>query len=253
MGRIITLANQKGGVGKTTTAINLSSFIARKGNNVLLIDNDPQGNAGSGLGINIHEVSKTIYEILIGDVSASEAIINTEVTNLSILPSNVNLSGIEVDMLQMEDRDFRLKNAISSIKKIYDYIIIDCPPNLGILTLNALTAADGVIITLQTEYYALEGLTQLMTVIDIIQKSINPSLVLDGVVLTMFDQRTSLAKQVVDDVRNHFGSKVYNSIIPRNIKLSEAPSFGKFIGDYASDSAGAAAYKELAEEVLSRG
>ncbi len=254
MGKTIALANQKGGVGKTTTAVNLSAFIAGKqGLRVLLIDVDPQGNASSGLGVNTHELTKTTYQVLIDEISAGEAIHQTEVPNLSLLPANVHLSGIEVDMLQMEESNYRLKAAIEPLKNTYDYIFIDCPPNLGILTLNALAAADSVLITLQTEYYALEGLTQLMKVIGLVQQGVNPSLTLEGVALTMFDGRTSLANQVVEDVKEHFQDKVYSSIVPRNVKLSEAPSFGKYIGEYAPDSTGAKAYEELAKEVTARG
>lgn len=253
MEKIIALANQKGGVGKTTTAVNLGGYLARMGHKVLLVDIDPQGNASSGLGIDIHSLEKTTYEVLIGELSVAEAIVPSQYDNLWVLPANVNLSGVEVDMLQMEDREFILKRSLDQTKTRFDIVLIDCPPNLGILTLNALAAANRVMITLQTEYYALEGLTQLMKVIGLVQKSINPDLLLDGVVLTMYDQRTSLSKQVVDDVRAHFGDKVYAAIVPRNVKLSEAPSFGKFIGDYASDSTGARAYEDLAKEVASRG
>ncbi|MCB1306840.1 MAG: ParA family protein [Leptospiraceae bacterium] len=253
MDRIIALANQKGGVGKTTTAVNIGAFLASMGQKVLLVDIDPQGNASSGLGLDIHALDKTIYEILIGEVSAAETIVNSQYTNLSVLPANVQLSGVEIDMLQMNEREFVLKNALHQVTNRYDITLIDCPPNLGILTVNALCAANSVMITLQTEYYALEGLTQLMKVIQLVQNSLNPELILDGVVLTMYDQRTSLANQVVNDVREHFGDRVYNTIIPRNVKLSEAPSFGKFIGDYAPDSTGAQSYAELAKEVLHRG
>ncbi|MBI3394599.1 MAG: ParA family protein [Spirochaetia bacterium] len=253
MGRVISISNQKGGVGKTTTAVNLAAYLGRMGHNVLIIDIDPQGNATSGLGIDGAGLSRTIYQVLLGEVSASEAVVRTTNPNLSILPSNVHLSGIEVDMLEMERREFRLRDAIEQVRNVYNFVLIDCPPNLGILTLNALAAADGVMITLQTEYYALEGLTQLMKVISLVQQSVNPALALDGVVLTMFDQRTSLAQQVVADVREHFKDRVYHAVIPRNVKLSEAPSFGKVICDYAPDSTGAHAYEALAKEVASRG
>lgn len=253
MGKVIAVANQKGGVGKTTTVTNLGGYLAKNGHRTLIVDIDPQGNATSGLGVDAHNLEKTIYQVLIGDISAMEAIQQPADSNLYLLPANVHLSGIEVDLLQLDRREFQLKNAIEPIKNNYDYILIDSPPNLGILTLNALCAADSVMITLQTEYYALEGLTQLMKVINLVQNSLNPALVLEGVVLTMFDQRTSLANQVVDDVRTHFQEKVYNTIIPRNVRLSEAPSYGKYIGEYAPDSSGAKAYEQLAKEVAERG
>ena len=252
MSRIIALTNQKGGVGKTTTAINLSAFLAQAGKEVLLIDIDPQGNACSGLGVDVHVLKKTIYEVLLGEYSCAEVIIPTRYNCLSLIPANVNLSGIEVDMLQIEDRDFMLKKGLSTISSRFDFIIIDCPPNLGILTLNALCAAKETIVTLQTEYYALEGLTQLMKVIQLVQQSLNPELILEGILLTMYDQRTALSHQVVNDVKKHFGDKVYNTIIPRNVKLSEAPSYGQFIGEYANDSTGAQAYLELSKEILER-
>lgn len=253
MARIIAVANQKGGVGKTTTTVNLSGYLAEMGYRVLLVDIDPQGNASSGLGIDIHKTEKTIYQVLIGELSISETAIHNHIPGLDILPANVHLSGIEVDLLQMEDRNYRLRNSLKQVAENYDIVLIDSPPNLGILTLNALCAATSVMITLQTEYYALEGLSQLMKVIKMVQNSLNPELLLDGVVLTMYDQRTTLAQQVVDDVRSHFQEKTYETIIPRNVKLSEAPSFGKYIGQYAGDSAGAKAYAKLAEEVKNRG
>ncbi len=253
MGKVIAVANQKGGVGKTTTVTNLGGYLAKQGQKVLIVDIDPQGNATSGLGIDAHNNEKTIYEVLIGEISSKEAIQSPGIEQLSILPANVHLSGIEVDLLQLENREYQLNKAIEAVRADYDFVLIDSPPNLGILTLNALCAADSVMITLQTEYYALEGLTQLMKVINLVQNSLNPKLTLEGVVLTMFDQRTSLANQVVEDVRSHFQDKVYESIIPRNVRLSEAPSFGKYIGDYAPDSSGAKAYDALAKEVISRG
>ena len=253
MEKIIALANQKGGVGKTTTAVNLSSYLADAGKSVLLIDIDPQGNASSGLGLDVHACERTIYDVLLEEFSAAEVIQPSRYSNLSLLPANVDLAGFEVDMLSKDRREFILKQAIAQIAEDYDYILIDCPPNLGILTLNAMTAASDVMIALQTEYYALEGLTQLMKVIQLVQESLNPSLQLHGVILTMFDQRTSLARQVVEDVRDHFGDVVFDTVIPRNVKLSEAPSFGQSIGEYAPESAGALAYYELAQEVLKRG
>lgn len=253
MEKIIGVANQKGGVGKTTTVTNLGGYLAKNGKKTLIIDIDPQGNASSGLGVDAHNDEHTIYQVLLGEVSAAEAIRSVGVENLDLLPANVHLSGIEVDLLQEDRREYKLKEAVEQVVGKYDYVLIDSPPNLGILTLNALCASNRVMITLQTEYYALEGLTQLMKVIQLVQNSLNPNLILDGVVLTMFDQRTSLANQVVEDVRNHFQDRVYNSIIPRNVRLSEAPSYGKFIGEYAPDSTGAKAYEELAKEVIQRG
>ena len=252
MEKIIAFANQKGGVGKTTSAVNVSAYMAQFNYNVLLIDIDPQGNASSGLGFNTYKLQKTIYEVLLWKLSCSEAIVETNYSNLYVLPANVNLSGIEVDMLQMKEKEYMLKAAIEQIASRFDYIIIDCPPNLGILTINALCAAKQVIITLQTEYYALEGLSQLMKVIHLVQKSLNPELFLDGIILTMYDQRTALAQHVVSDIQEHFKDKVYENIIPRNVRLSEAPSYGKYIGEYAPDSSGAEAYKKLSKEIIAR-
>ncbi|HMU85572.1 MAG TPA: ParA family protein [Leptospiraceae bacterium] len=253
MERIYAVANQKGGVGKTTTAVNLGGYLARMGHNVLLVDMDPQGNASSGLGVDIRELPRSVYSMLIGELSASEILQPTHIKGLSILPSNTDLAGIEPDLLQTDNREYVLKRALEQLKTRYEIVLIDCPPNLGILTLNALCAASRVLIPLQTEYYALEGLTQLLDAISRVQKNFNPTLILDGVVLTMYDSRTSMSQQVVEDVRSHFHDRVYQAVIPRNVKLSEAPSFGQFIGDYAPDSTGAAAYQALAKEVYDRG
>jgi chromosome partitioning protein len=252
MSIIIAIANQKGGVGKTTSTINLAAYLGKKDKKVLVVDMDPQGNASSGFGLDIHKLNKTIYEVLIEEFSVGECILTTKEKNVSILPSNVNLAGLEVDLLELEDKHEQLKKILNSIRNQYDYILIDCPPNLGILTINALCAADGVIIPLQTEYYALEGITQLIRVIDRVQKSLNPSLVLTGVLLTMFDQRTNLSKMVVDDVRAHFKDRVFETIIPRNVKLSEAPSFGQSIAVYAPESPGAIAYEKVVDELIQR-
>lgn len=252
MGKIVSISNQKGGVGKTTTSINLSSYLASMGKKVLLIDIDPQGNSGSGLGLDIHSAEKTVYELLIGEASAPEVIIPTSIDNLFMIPSNINLSGAEIDLMSEENKEFKLKEALKLIRGNYDYIIIDCPPSLGVLTINALTASDSVIITLQTEYFALEGLTQLMKIISLVQENLNSTLELEGVVLTMFDKRTNLANQVAQDVRNYFQEKVYNTVIPRNIKLGEAPSFGKPINLYDPEGIGAQSYKSLAVEFTER-
>ncbi len=252
MGKIVSISNQKGGVGKTTTAINLSTCLANLGKKVLLVDMDPQGNSGSGLGLNANELERTSYEILLGELSARDAVQRTFIENLFIVPSNINLSGIEVDLLNTENREFKLREAIGTIRSEYDFILIDCPPSLGVLTLNALCAADSVMITLQTEYFALEGLSQLMKVISLVQQNLNPSLLLEGVVLTMYDKRTNLANQVSDDVRKYFKEKVFTTIIPRNIKLSEAPSFGKPITIYDPEGVGSVSYKNLAKEIISR-
>ena len=249
-GKILAFANQKGGVGKTTSTINLGGYLATEKKKTLLIDIDPQGNCGSGLGVEVHNLEKSIYDVFLEERSLSEIILQTPYDNLYIAPSNISMSGLELDLLQKENREVILLHAISSIQDHFDYILIDSPPSLGILTLNSLCAASGVIITLQTEYFALEGLSQLLKVINVIQRSLNPNLELEGVLLTMFDSRTSLAHQVVADVREHFPDRVFKTIIPRNTKLSEAPSFGKFIGDYAADSQGSKAYHSLAKEII---
>ncbi len=250
MGRIISISNQKGGVGKTTTTINLASFIAEKGRRVLIIDIDPQANAGYGLGINVEELGSTVYEVLIGSIDIKDAIFKTAIENLFIVPSNIHLSGAQVDLLDMENKEFILRNAIKTIKNEYDFILIDCPPSLGILTLNSLVAADTVLIPLQCEYYALEGLSQLLKIIAMVQEKLNRNLRIEGVLLTMYDSRTNLSQQVVNDIRDYFKDKVFSTIIPRNVKLSEAPSFGKPINVYDRHCVGSETYEKLAAEVL---
>ena len=250
MGKIISISNQKGGVGKTTTSINLSSNLAVMGKKILLVDVDPQGNAGSGLGLDVNSLSHTTYEVLLGEISAREAIVQTEISGLNIIPANINLSGVDIDLITQEGKEFSLKRAITPLRSEYDFIIIDCPPSLGLLTLNALSTSDGVIITLQTEYFALEGLTQLMRIIALVQENLNPSLELEGVLLTMYDKRTNLSNQVANDVKSHFKEKVYATMIPRNIKLGEAPSFGKPINLYDPEGIGAVSYKGFAQEFL---
>jgi chromosome partitioning protein len=253
MGRVISVSNQKGGVGKTTTTINIAAFLAEKGRRVLIIDIDPQANAGFGLGINVEEMNNTLYEVLIGEIPLRQAIFKTGIENLFLVPSNIHLSGAQVDLLELEGKEFVLKKAVAPVKSEYDYIFIDCPPSLGILTLNSLVAADSVMIPLQCEYYALEGLSQLLRIISMVQENLNRNLKIEGVVLTMFDSRTNLAQQVVSDVKEFFKDKVFNSIIPRNVKLSEAPSFGKPIGLYDKSCVGSERYESLAEEVLKNG
>lgn len=251
MGKTIVIANQKGGVGKTTTAINLSSVLAKLGNKVLLIDADPQGNATSGLGID-KNLKNSLYDVLISNVKMSEATLNTNVDGLNICPSNIDLAGAEVELVSLMSREHRLKNKISEIKEIYDFIIIDCPPSLGLITLNALTCADSVLIPIQCEYYALEGLTQLSNTIGLVKQYLNQELEIEGAVLTMYDSRTKLSNEVVNEVKNYFKKNVFETIIPRNIKLSEAPSYGRSILDYDDTSKGAEAYVALAKEVIAK-
>ncbi|MFA5340873.1 MAG: AAA family ATPase [Clostridia bacterium] len=253
MGKVMAVANQKGGVGKTTTSINLSASLAYMGKKTLLIDNDPQGNATSGLGIDKWTVEKSIYDSLINDIEIKDTILPTMIDKLFICPSNIQLAGAEIELVSQMMRENRLKNAIEQIKSHYDYIIIDCPPSLGLLTLNSLTAADTILVPIQCEYYALEGLKQLMKTVSLVQKHLNPSLKVEGVVMTMYDSRTNLSFQVVESVREHFSDRVYRTIIPRNVRLSEAPSHGLPIIIYDKDSKGAISYMELAEEVIQCG
>jgi len=244
------MVNQKGGVGKTTSAINLSSFLASQNKKVLLVDIDPQGNAGSGLGVAVQTLENTIYSLLIEDSQLENTIVKTEYENLDLLPANIHLSGLDIDFIEVKRKEYKLKVILEKIKDDYDYIIIDCPPSLGLLTINSLTASDSVLIPLQCEYFALEGLTQLLKIIKLVQGNFNTDLVIEGVLMTMFDSRTNLSSQVVQDVREHFKEKVYDVIIPRNVKLSEAPSYGEPIGVYDKNSSGAAAYKKFSKEFL---
>ncbi|MDI3311046.1 MAG: ParA family protein [Thermoanaerobacterium sp.] len=253
MGKVIAVANQKGGVGKTTTTINLGYSLSATGKKVLCVDMDPQSNMTSGFGIDSSSINLTTYNILIEGKDIKEAYIKLEdMSGITIVPSSIQLAGAEIELVPMLSREFRLKNSISDIKKDFDYILIDCPPSLGLLTINALTAADSVLVPIQCEYYALEGLTQLMNTINLIKKNINHSLEIEGVVLTMFNARTNLSIQVVDEVKKYFKGKVYGTIIPRNIRLGEAPSFGKPISLYDPHSKGAEAYEELAKELIER-
>ena len=250
MGRIIAIANQKGGVGKTTTSINLSSCIAAKGKKVLVIDIDPQGNTTSGYGIEKNELENTIYELILGDCSIEDCIIKEVVPNVSILPSNVNLAAAEIELIGVEKKEYILKNEVDYVKDRYDYVIIDCPPSLSLLTVNAMTTADSVLVPIQCEYYALEGLSQLIHTMNLVKERLNPDLEMEGVVFTMYDSRTNLSAQVVQNVKSHLNQKVYNTLIPRNIRLAEAPSYGQPINIYDSKSAGAESYMALADEVI---
>ncbi|MFY3792523.1 ParA family protein [Ureibacillus sp. MALMAid1270] len=253
MGRIIAITNQKGGVGKTTTSVNLSACLAYLGKKVLLIDIDPQGNATSGVGINKGETQHCIYDVLIDDEDIRNVIKETKVENLSLVPATISLAGAEVELVSTISREVRLKHALDEVKDRYDYMIIDCPPSLGLLTINALTAADAVIIPVQCEFYALEGLSQLLSTVRLVQKHLNQELYIDGVVLTMLDARTNLGIQVIEEVKKYFQDKVYKSIIPRNVRLSEAPSHGEPIIIYDPKSRGAEIYLELAREVIKNG
>lgn len=252
MGEIIAISNQKGGVGKTTTAVNLSASLAEIGKKVLVIDFDPQGNLTSSFGLDKNNLDKTIYEVIITGENIEKAVLNTDIDNLYILTSNINLSGAEIELLDFEKREYILKNILKNKKEEFDYIIIDCPPSLSLLTINALSSSDSVIIPLQCEYYALEGLTQILKTIDLIKNNYNKDLYINGIVFTMYDSRNNLSKEVVDNVKENLDEYVYETIIPRNVRLAEAPSFGMPINIYDNKSIGALSYKMLAEELLRR-
>lgn len=250
MGKIITIANQKGGVGKTTTAINLSACIAAAEKKTLLVDIDPQSNATSGLGLERSTEGRSTYEVILGGIEASAAIQQTQMPFLSIIPSHINLVGAEIEMVELDDRERRLKTALETVREDFDFIFIDCPPSLGLMTLNALTAADSVLIPVQCEYYALEGLGQLLNTINMVKKQMNETLDIEGVLLTMYDSRLRLSKQVVEEVKKYFGAKVFKAVVARNVRLSEAPGFGKPIILYDAVSNGTRNYMDLAQEVL---
>lgn len=252
MGRIIAIANQKGGVGKTTTSTNLSACLAEAGKKVLLIDIDPQGNATSGVGIDKNNLENTVYDIIIEECTLEECLIENALENLDVLPSNVNLSGAEIDLIGIDDREYILKKNIDKIKDNYDFIIIDCPPSLNMLTVNAMTTADTVLVPIQCEYYALEGLSQLIHTINLVKERLNPNLEMEGVVFTMYDARTNLSLEVVENVKNNLKQSIYKTIIPRNVRLAEAPSHGLPINLYDTKSVGAESYRLLAEEVIER-
>ena len=252
MGRTIAIANQKGGVGKTTTAINLSSSLAAKGKKVLLIDADPQGNATSGFGVEKNDLENTVYELLLSECSINECILSEVIPGVSIVPSNVNLAATEIELIGVDKKEFILKNEIDWVKDKFDFIMIDCPPSLNLLTINAMTTADSVLVPIQCEFYALEGLSQLIHTVNLVKERLNPDLDMEGVVFTMYDSRTNLSMQVVENVKNNLNQNVYSTLIPRNIRLAAAPSYGMPINMYDPKSAGAEAYMLLADEVIGR-
>ena len=250
MAKTIAIANQKGGVGKTTTSINLSACLAEKGKKVLVIDTDPQGNTTSGFGIDKNNLENTIYDLILGECSISDCIIKNVISNISIVPSNVNLAAAEIELIGIDRKEYILKKEVDYIKEEYDFIIIDCPPSLNMLTINAMTTADSVLVPIQCEYYALEGLSQLIHTVNLVKERLNPELDMEGIVFTMYDSRTNLSAQVVENVKSHLNQKIYNTVIPRNIRLAEAPSYGLPINMYDPKSAGSEAYLTLAEEII---
>lgn len=252
MGRIIAIANQKGGVGKTTTAINLSACLAEKGQKVLAIDMDPQGNMTSGLGLDKDSIEKNIYDLMIGESDVKEVLQKDALDNLDVIPTSIDLSAAEIELIGVEDKEYIIKNAIEEIKDNYEYVIIDCPPSLNMLTINAMTTADSVLVPIQCEYYALEGLSQLIHTVELVKERLNPVLEIEGVVFTMYDARTNLSLQVVENVKDNLQQNIYKTIIPRNIRLAEAPSYGMPINLYDPKSAGADSYMRLADEVMNR-
>lgn len=251
MGKIISIINQKGGVGKTTTAVNLAAFLADKGYKTMLVDADSQGNATSGFSKDA-EFEETLYDVLLDDVSIEEAVVKTDIKKLSILPASIDLAGAEIEMVSVEKREFLMKRKLDQVRDKYDFILIDCPPSLGLMTLNALVASQEILIPIQAEFYALEGLSQLVKTVQVVTRKLNPGLSILGILLTMFDGRTNLSLQVADEVKKYFGNKVFRTVIPRSVKLSEAPSFGEPILTYAPKSKGAEAYKKLCREVIKR-